>query len=94
MIQRNSHISKLSDRRLLCLISVDSFALKRAARVARFFLAQYTKTGRNRYTKLPLNYKMAIKFPNERSIFQNDVVYANLFRSKSLLNLPKLGFLV
>jgi hypothetical protein len=30
-------------------------------RVARFFLAQYTYQNGGKYTKLPLNYKMAVK---------------------------------
>jgi hypothetical protein len=66
---------------------------RRACRVARFFVTQYTKTGENipnyyNITKWPLN------IPNGRKIFQMTIKYTNIFHSKALQDLPKLGFLV
>jgi hypothetical protein len=46
------------------------------------------------YTKLPLNYQMAINIPNNGNISQMDKKYADIFHSKALQNLPKVGFLV
>jgi hypothetical protein len=56
-------------------------------------LTQYAKAGENmpnchQNTKRPWN------VPNGRNIFQMDIEYTNLFHSKVLQNLPKLGFLV
>jgi hypothetical protein len=47
-------------------------------------------------TKLPQNYQVIIKYtkyiiPN---IFQMGMKYTNIFHSKALQNLPKVGFLV
>jgi hypothetical protein len=48
------------------------------SRVARLFLTQNTITGKN--------------IPNGRKIFQMTLKYTNIFYSKALQNLPKLGF--
>jgi hypothetical protein len=60
-------------------------------RVARFFLAHDTKTGKM--------YQMTTNYTNGHKLCQMDVnipviKYINIFRSKALQNLPKLGFLV
>jgi hypothetical protein len=62
-------------------------------RVARFFLTQYTKTGKNipkyhNITKWPLSIKDGLK------IFSMTTIYIGILHSKALQNLPKLGFLV
>jgi hypothetical protein len=54
---------------------IDVFSAVIMARVARFFLAQYTKTRENipnyhNVTKLPLN------IPNDRKIFQVTIKYS------------------
>jgi hypothetical protein len=67
----------------------------RETRVARFFLTQYAKNG-GKYTLLPL-----CKLPNGHSIYQMSAIYilpmgikyTNIVHSKTLPNLPKLGFL-
>jgi hypothetical protein len=61
--------------------------------VARFFLVQNTKTGKiyqmtTKYIKWPLN------ISNGRKIDQMVIKYINIFHSKTLQTLPKLGFLV
>jgi hypothetical protein len=53
-----------------------------ASRVARFFLTQCTKKGKN----VP-NY-----LHNGRNVFQRAIKYTNAFQSKDLQDLPKLGF--
>jgi hypothetical protein len=57
-------------------------------RVARFFLVNYTKPGKN----VPNGHKLCI--PNVCKIFQLAIKYSNSFQSEALQNLPKLGFLV
>jgi hypothetical protein len=61
--------------------------------VARFFLAQYTKTGEN----IPNDHNIA-KWPlnvaNVSKIFQMTVKNTTIFHSKAHQNLPKLGLLV
>jgi hypothetical protein len=62
-------------------------------RVARFFLAQHTKTRKKfqitiKYKERPQN------IPNGRKIDQMAIKYTNIFHRKSFQNLPKLGFLV
>jgi hypothetical protein len=37
-------------------------------------------------------YKMVIKYPNVRKIFQIATKYINIFQSKALQNCPKFGF--
>jgi hypothetical protein len=58
-------------------------------RVARFFLVQHTKMGKN--TKWPQDIPNGhlIK-QNGRKIFQRDIEYTNIFHSRAL----KIGFLV
>jgi hypothetical protein len=62
-------------------------------RVARFFLVENTKTGKN----IP-NYHIITKWPQNisdgRKIDQIVIKYTKIFHSKTLQNLPKLGFLV
>jgi hypothetical protein len=69
-----------------------SFKIAACARVARFFLIQFTKRGENipNYSKLTNGQKMyqMVEIP----IFQME--YASLFLSKALQKLPKVGFLV
>jgi hypothetical protein len=62
-------------------------------KVARFFLAQHTKTGEiyqitTTYTKWSQNR------PNGRKIDQTAIKYTNIFHCKSLKKLPKSGFWV
>jgi hypothetical protein len=62
-------------------------------RVARFFLVHDTETGKMyqmvlKYSKWPLN------IPNGPKIFQMAIKHINIFQSKDLRKLPKLGFLV
>jgi hypothetical protein len=64
-----------------------------SSRVARFFVTQYTTTGKNipnyqKNTKCPLN------IPNAHYIFQMGIKYTNIFRSNALQKSPKFGFLV
>jgi hypothetical protein len=66
------------------------------ARVARFFLVHYTKTGKyipnhqkvyqitKKYTKSPKS------IPNGRKISPIAIKYANIFHCKTIINLPKL----
>jgi hypothetical protein len=63
----------------------------RGSRSARFFLTQYTKTGKN--------YHITTKLPNDHKVYQMAVIYSytkytNIFHYKALKNLPKLRFLV
>jgi hypothetical protein len=58
-------------------------------RVARFFLVQYPKTGKN-YHKM---YQMAITYNKCPHKIQTAIQYANIFHSKALKNIPKKGFL-
>jgi hypothetical protein len=56
-------------------------------KVARFFLAQYTKTGEihqtfTKYTKRPYN------IPNGRKTFKRAKIYTNIFLSKALHKYP------
>jgi hypothetical protein len=60
--------------------------LRILARVARFF--------RHSKPKWWKRDQITTKLPNGRNIFQMAKEYANLFHSKALQNLPKLGFLV
>jgi hypothetical protein len=65
-----------------------------ASRVARFFLVQNIKMGKNvyqittNYTKCPLNKT------KDRKMDQVEIKYTGIFRCKTLQNLPKFGFLV
>jgi hypothetical protein len=62
-------------------------------RVARLFLTQYTKTGKN----VPNEHKMSrmvINIPHFCKIFQMAEKYFNVFQSRTLQILPKFGFLV
>jgi hypothetical protein len=63
------------------------------SRVARFFLVLDTKNRKNVPIEHKL-YQMAKKFPNLSKIFPMAIKYINIFQSKGLQNLPKLGFLV
>jgi hypothetical protein len=62
-------------------------------RVARFFLVQNTKTGKNipNYHKL---YQISIKYNKDHKMDQVSIKYINMFQCKTLQNLPKFGFLV
>jgi hypothetical protein len=44
----------------------------RQAGLPDFFMTQYTQTGENMYTKLPLNYLMAIKYTKWLKYIPND----------------------
>jgi hypothetical protein len=62
-------------------------------RVARFLLVRDTQTGKN----VPNNTKWSKwsrNFPNVLKIFLMAIKYFNIFQSKALKNLPKVGFLV
>jgi hypothetical protein len=65
-------------------------------RIARFFLRQCTKAGKNVHTKFPQNYQMTVKWSqqNGSNIFQMGITSTNIFHSKALQPLPSLGFLV
>jgi hypothetical protein len=62
-------------------------------RVARFFLIQYTKMGQSIPT-----YHLISKWPKNipigGNIFQMAIKRTNIFHSKALQNLSKLGYLV
>jgi hypothetical protein len=63
------------------------------SRVDRFFVVQYTKTGKtyemtSKYTKVQKH------IPNGRKIDQIVIKYCNIFHCKALHNLPTLGFWV
>jgi hypothetical protein len=58
--------------------------------VARFFLVQNTKTGKN----IPNYHKIYQSVSNGRKIDQMVIKYTKIAHSKTLQNLPKLGFLV
>jgi hypothetical protein len=62
-------------------------------RVARFFLVQNTKTGKNipNYHEL---YQISIKYNKDHKMDQVSIKYINMFQCKTLQNLPKFGFLV
>jgi hypothetical protein len=73
-------------------ITATSYDIVYPSRVARFFLAQNTKTGENipnSQNNCPISIKNA-KLPPK---IQLAIKYANLFHFKALQNLPKLGFL-
>jgi hypothetical protein len=61
-------------------------------RVARFFLVQYSKTGKNIPNDHKINPK-AIKYTKWLSNIPNGKKYTNIFHSKALRNTPNLGFL-
>jgi hypothetical protein len=66
----------------------------------RFFLTQYTKTGKNiptdhNITKWPQNVSNGLKiFQMTIKYSTNDYKYTNVFHHKAHQNLPKFGFLV
>jgi hypothetical protein len=62
-------------------------------RVARFFLVQNTKMGKNvpNYHEL---YQLSIKYNKYCKIDQVTIKYTNIFHCKNLQKLPKFGFLV
>jgi hypothetical protein len=57
------------------------------------FLVHDTQTGKNVPNHHQM-YQMVIKSPNVCKIFQMAIKYVNIFPSKALKNLPKVGFLV
>jgi hypothetical protein len=61
--------------------------------VARFFLVQNTKTGKNvpNYHEL---FQMPINITKNRKMDQVSIKYTNIFQYKTLPNLPKFRFLV
>jgi hypothetical protein len=61
-------------------------------RVARFFLAQYTKTYNEKHTKLPQNFQKTIKYTKRTNILYVGIKYTNISHSKALQNLPKFVF--
>jgi hypothetical protein len=65
-----------------------------SCRVARFFLLQTYRIGEN----IPKDHKLCISvghtLPNGLKIFKMVIKYNNIFHSKALQILPKLGFLV
>jgi hypothetical protein len=67
-----------------------SIPMLHMCRVARFFLVQHTKTGKN----MPINHKIYQVATKCRKIDQLAVKYTDIFHCKSLKNSTKLGFLV
>jgi hypothetical protein len=59
------------------------------SRVARFFL-YFMYQNEGKFTKLPLNYPMALKYGH--NTFQMAIEYTNFFLSMALLNLPTFFF--
>jgi hypothetical protein len=57
-----------------------SISIRLSSRVATFYLIRYILQNGKKYTNLQQNYQMALKC-------------ANIFKSKALLNLPKLWYL-
>jgi hypothetical protein len=57
-------------------------------RVARFFLAQHTKTGKN----VPKRPQKSQNTPNASKIYQMAKIYKNVFHLKAVQNVSKLGF--
>jgi hypothetical protein len=55
----------------------------RSEQGCQIFLDTIYQNG-GKYTKLPLNYQMAIKIPNICKIFQMGIENTNLFNSKAL----------
>jgi hypothetical protein len=97
--QKNNNFGKTLLKHPVCVEPARSKAasihpsVNLSARVARFFLTQYTKTGKTD--------QIAAKLPNGNKMFQMAVVYykrpkniTNLLHSEALQNLPKLVFLV
>jgi hypothetical protein len=62
-------------------------------RVARFFLVHATKTGKMYQMRTKCT-QCSKNIPNLHKIFQMAIKYINIFLSKALQNVPKLGFLV
>jgi hypothetical protein len=63
--------------------AIHSFLKLVRNRDARFFFVQCTKTVKN--------YQLNTKLPNGCNIFQKAIKCTNIFQSKSLPNLPKMG---
>jgi hypothetical protein len=63
---------------------------QRCTGVVRFFFGHDTKTGKNELNEQKIN-QMFIKYPKGHKTFQTDVKYINIFQSKALQNLPKIG---
>jgi hypothetical protein len=66
---------------------------RKPGRVFKVQTGSNPKHGENLCTKWLL-YQMSTTIPNGRKIFQIAINYANVFHSKALHNVPKLGFLV
>jgi hypothetical protein len=62
-----------------------------SCRVARFFLRQHTKTGKNIPRTIP---NVNLKYRNGCKIDQISIKITNIFHSKALEKLPKFAFLV
>jgi hypothetical protein len=61
------------------------------SRVARFFLAHDTQTGKNVPNEYKM-YQMVIKYPNACKLFQMTIKHINIYQYMALQNLPILGF--
>jgi hypothetical protein len=82
-------------KRRVQIISDNRFFRTGVFRVARFFLVQKYQNGKNipndrKPYKTTINYSIL----NDSKLFQMAIKYTNIFHSKALHNLPKLGFLV
>jgi hypothetical protein len=69
-----------SQARSIPILQVRPIASAQGTRVARFFLAQHTKTGK--------------PYQNDHKIDKMAIKLNNIFHCKTLQNLPKLAFLV
>jgi hypothetical protein len=79
------------------------FRFSASSQVARFFLVQTCRNGK-KYTKWPqtipnghiciISNGHTYIIPIGHKLYQTAVKYANIFHSKALQNVPKLGFLV